>query len=238
MFKKEFRDTLRILLESSLLLLAVPFMKLLAMIFASPVPIMTLWGLSFQFTLIVFAIYSGLAMFKAERKDKGFEYLLTLPYSKGRIFLEKYAPRFLLLLVLGVVSTFFIDKTVVNWVIPLLLLQLGTVSLSLAFPTMFGAGIATITLLYFFIFSMKYIFYLSIKILGLSVTPFTESVIFYTAILLLVVPLGISFYLVFRKFDLKPYKYTVRPYFYVALPLISLQVILMFFLYDNIRYYF
>ncbi|MCK4766520.1 MAG: hypothetical protein KAW12_30275 [Candidatus Aminicenantes bacterium] len=45
----------------------------------------------------------GLNAFKCEYKDNSFEYLLSFPLSKGRIFLYKFAPRAMVLIVLTIV---------------------------------------------------------------------------------------------------------------------------------------
>jgi hypothetical protein len=235
MIKKEFRDTLRILLESSVLLLAIPLTIGISILFGTYLPYGDFIYVIVILTVLAFACYSGLAMFRSERKDKGFEYLLTLPYSKWKIFICKWLPRLVVLLVLALLSALLFKMTVVNWVIPLILLQLGTVFLSLAVPSLFVGFIAVLVLLWFYALSRMFIIYLFYNVLHLSFARFPVPPPYIISAFLLLIPLGISFFLVYKNFDLKPYKYTIRPYFFIGLPLILLQAIIIFLYYGDIK---
>jgi hypothetical protein len=125
--------------------------------------------------------------------------------------------------------------TVVYWVIPLILLQLGTVFLSLAFPSLFVGFIAVLVLLWFYALSRTFIIYIIYNVLRLPFDRFPLLPPYIIAAFLLLIPLGISFFLVFKNFDLKPYKYTIRPYFFIGLPLILLQVIIIFLYFEDIK---
>jgi hypothetical protein len=57
----------------------------------------------------------------------------------------------------------------------------------------------------------------------------------FIAMLLLLIPLGVSFFLAFRNFDLKPFKVTVRSYFYVAVPVILLEAVIIFMNFETFR---
>jgi hypothetical protein len=238
MIKKEFRDTLKILLESSVLLLAIPITIGLSMLFDTYVPYADFIYITAVLTVLAFACYSGLAMFRSEQRDKGFEYLLTLPYSKLKIFIYKLLPRLVVLLVLGLLSVVFFEMTVANWVIPLILLQLGTVFLSLAFPSLFIGFIAVLVLLWFYALSRTFIIYIFYNVLRLSFDRFPVLPPYIIAAFLLLIPLGISFFLVFKNFDLKPYKYAIRPYFFIGLPFILLQAIVIFLYFEDIKPFF
>lgn len=231
MLKKEFRDTLRILLESSLLLLAIPLMLGFVLLLGLYVPVIELIKAVLVITLFVFSGYSGIAMFQAEQKDKGFEYLLTLPVSKLKIFLSKLIPRVVVLAVLVGLAILFLDIGFKSIIIPLIFLQLGGVFLSLAFNTFFLGFVAVLLLGFFYSLSFMFITNLFYRLKQFSFDPFSIIPPTLLAALLLWIPLGLSFFLVFRGFDLKPYKYTVRPYFFVALPLLLLQalIILLYF---------
>lgn len=235
MIKKEIRDTLKILLESSVLLLAIPITIGMSMLFDTYVPYGDFIYIVGMLTVLAFACYSGLAMFRSERKDKGFEYLLTLPYSKLKIFIYKLLPRLVVLLVLALLSVVFFKMTVVYWVIPLILLQLGTVFLSLAFPSLFVGFIAVLVLLWFYALSRTFIIYIFYNVLRLPFDRFPILPPYIIAAFLLLIPLGISFFLVFKNFDLKPYKFTIRPYFFIGLPLILLQAIVIFLYFEDIK---
>ncbi|MCP5102976.1 MAG: hypothetical protein GY950_06345 [bacterium] len=234
MLKKEFRDTLLILLQSSVLLLGIPGLMAAALLVGEKLLFADITFEVFLLTEVAFAGYSGLALFQSEKKDKGFEYLLTLPYSKLRIFVYKMLPRVSVVVVLGLVTVMVSRYTVVNWVLPLLCVQLGGVFMSLAFNRLFAGFVAGVVLGYFGVLYTMYIVYLFQFQLHLS--PILAPHIL--AGLLLLIPLGISFFLAYKNFDLKPYKYTVRPYLFVALPLLLLQVIIVFINFEGLRRYF
>jgi hypothetical protein len=225
------------LLESSVLLLAAPIMKVITDLFDSNIPFLELMNIVFVVTLLAFAGFSGLAMFRLEKKDKGFEYMLALPYPRWKLFIFKYLPRFLVLSVLCLLSVVFFDFTIKDFVVPLLLFQLGAVFLSLAFNSMLAAFVAVLLLLWFHFLSYKFILHYSYYVLRLGYSFFSLHVIPIIPSLFLLIPMGISFFLVFRNLDSKPYKYTVRPYVYVALPLILLQVVIVFFYYKSVLSY-
>ena len=236
MFKKEFRDTLRILLESSLLMLSIPLTLGLALLLGLYIPVADFIKAVSIITIFVFAGYSGLAIFQTERRDKGFEYLLTLPVSKLKIFLAKIVPRFVVLSVLAGIALLFLDITFEEVVIPLIFLQIGGVFLSLAFNSFF-LGVISVALLGF-IYSLLYMFlnnfYYYLRQFDLDLFSIIPPGI--PTVLLLGIPLGISFFLVYRNFDIKPYKYTIKPYFFIAIPLLLLQVLIVVVYFDSVRF--
>jgi hypothetical protein len=70
-----------------------------------------------------------------------------------------------------------------------------------------------------------------------SIDPFAVISPYILSALLLGIPLGISFLLAFRAFDLKPYKYTIKPYLFIALPLLLVQVVVIFLYYEKVVYF-
>lgn len=231
MLKKEFRDTLRILLESSVLLPAVPVVFGLVRLMGMEASFREIAYVGAIAAVVLFSGYSGLTMFHWERKDKGFEYLLTLPYSKLRIFLYKAVPRVMVLAIMGLSIVIFTKMTVSYFLLPLLFLQLGMVFMSLAFGSLFVGMIAGIVMAYFYVLSRYFMEYLFQYYLHLD--PILPPNIL--AGLFLLIPPGISFFLAYKNLDFKPYKYTVRPYLYVALPLLLLQVIIIFLNFESLR---
>ncbi len=233
MLKKEFRDTLRILLESFIPFLAVPvvFGTLLLMGMEASFNEMVYMG--FFASVVLFAGYSGLAIFHWERKDKGFEYLLTLPCSKLRIFLYKAVPRVTVLVLIGLPLVIFTKMTVPGFLLPLLFFQWGMVFMSLAFGSLFVGIIAGIIMAYFYVLSSYFFEYLFRFIFYLE--PIVAPNII--AALFLLVPLGISFFLAYKNIDSKPLTYTVRPYLYVAVPLLLLQAIIIFLNFNRLMEY-
>jgi len=238
MFKKEFRDTLLQLLESSLLLLAIPLIIGLTLLFGLDVLIAELINAVSIITLFAFAGYSGLGMFQTERKDKGFEYLLALPMSKLKIFLFKVIPRFAVLMVLTGLAILFFNITFTGVVLPLIFLHLGGVFLSLAFYSLFAGFIAVVLLGFFYSLSHMFIIHAFNYVAQIYFSPFSIISPPVLAALLLALPLGISFFLAFRKFDLKPYKYTIKPYFFIAAPLLLLQALIILVYFEKVAYFY
>jgi hypothetical protein len=238
MVKKEFRDTLQILLESSVLLLSVPLICLISLIMGFKVNYGQLVKLISITTVFAFAGYSGLGMFLWEMRDKGFEYLLTLPMSRVKLFIYKLLPRMvLLLLFLGIWGLVF-NQPLKSYLLVLLFIQLIAVCLSLAFNSYLAALISIILLGFFYSLSSMFITALFLRWQSVSINPFEIISPYVLAALLIVIPLGISFLLTFRNFDLKPYKYAVRPYLFIALPLILMQAVLIFLYFEKVMEFY
>lgn len=237
MLKKEFRDTLQILLESSVLLLSVPLIFLVSLIMGFKVNWQLVKIISIT-TVFVFAGYSGLGMFLWEMRDKGFEYLLTLPISRVKLFFDKLLPRVVVLfLLLGIWGLVF-NQPLKDYLVVLLFIQLIAVCLSLAFNSYLAALISTILLGFFCVLSGWFITALFIRLQTVSINPFEIISPYALAALLIVIPLGISFLLTFRNFDLKPYKYAIRPYLFIALPLILIQAVLIFLYFEKVKAFY
>lgn len=234
MLKKEFRDTLQILLESSVLLLSVPLICLISLIMGFKVNYGQLVKIISITTVFAFAGYSGLGMFLWEMRDKGFEYLLTLPMSRVKLFIYKLLPRMVvLLLFLGIWGLVF-NQPLKGYLVVLVFIQLIAVCLSLAFNSYLAALISIILLGFFYGLSSMSITALFLRLQTVSINPFEIISPYALAALLIVIPLGISFLLTFRNFDLKPYKYAVRPYLFIALPLIFVQAVVILLYYEKI----
>lgn len=238
MLKKEFRDTLRILLESSILLLSVPLIILTLLIMGFKVNCGLLIKYTSIITVFAFSGYSGLGMFLWEKRDKGFEYLLTLPISRLKLFIYKLLPRFVVLMAMLVTWALVFNMPVNDYIVVLIFIQLAAACLSLAFNSYFAALIGIILLGFFYSLSSRFIIFLFYRWQGISIDPFTIISPYVLAALLLGIPLGISFLSAFRNFDLKPYKYVIKPYLFIALPLFLVQVVVIFLYYEKIVYFY
>jgi len=238
MLKKEFRDTLRILLESSSLLLAVPMIILTLFIMGLKVNVVQLTKMISIITVFAFSGYSGLGMFLWEKRDKGFEYLLTLPISRLKLFIYKLLPRFAALIAMLGTWTLVFNMPVKDYIVVLIFIQLAAACLSLAFNSYFAAIIGIILLGFFYSLSSRFITLLFHRWQEISIDPFTIISPYVLAALLLGIPLAISFLLALRNFDLKPYKYTVKPYLFIALPLLLIQAAVIFLYYKKIVYFY
>jgi hypothetical protein len=233
MIKKECRDTLRTLLESSILLLALPIIQGLSLLMQTNFPFWDLLKINAIITVGAFAIYSGLSMFQSERKDKGFEYLLTLPMSKIKLLMNKMLPRLVVLVTVGTVTGLLLGASLEKFLLAMLILHLGTVFLSLPFQSLLGAFVTFIVLVG--IYGMGYTFfnYLFFEITTVSFNPYKFFNPVYLAAIILLAPLGISFGVALKKLDLKPFAYALRPYLFIALPIIMSEVAVIAYYYNR-----
>ncbi|NIM11834.1 MAG: hypothetical protein GTO45_06920 [Candidatus Aminicenantes bacterium] len=234
MLKKEFRDTLMILLQSSILLLSIPIIMMLSLVLDTNIPFHHLLSAASFITVLAFTGYSGLAMFQSERKDKGFEYLLTLPLSKLKLLIFKMLPRLSVLVFIGGIYALLANVgNVKNYFIALLIFHLAAAFLSLAFQSLFPGVVAVILLAFLFTLYNRFLSYMYQQIKELAFNPFSMVSPYILASFLLLVPLGISFFLALKNLDLKPYTYSIRPYLFIALPVILLQAIFIAVYYDK-----
>lgn len=232
MIKKEFRDTLRILLESSILLLSIPFILLLTLIMGGELPVFKMIKLTLSVTIIGFACYSGLSLFQSERKEKGFEYLFTLPMHRLKVFCYKTFPRIVVLAVLVIISRAFFD-TGTGYVIACFYIQFTGIFLSLAFPSLLPGVISIILLGFIFTLAKEFFTFIFYKMRTFSFDPFDLVSPDAVAALLLVIPLAVAFIIVLKNLDLKSHILTVKPYLFIAAPLLLAQVVFIFLYYRD-----
>jgi hypothetical protein len=238
MLKKEFRDTLRIFLESSVLLLSFPLIILMSLIMGFTINYGQLLKVISIISVFAFSGYSGLGMFLWERRDKGFEYLLTLPMSRLKLFVYKLLPRFVVLMLFLATWALIFAEPVNDYIVVLIFIQLAAACLSLAFNSYFAALVGIILLGFFYSLSRRFIISLFFHWQGISIDPFTIISPNVLAALLLGIPLGISFLLAFWNFELKPYKYTIKPYLFIALPLLLVQLVVIILYYERIMFFY
>ena len=112
MLRKELTETLKRFLECFLILIGIPVAFLLDKLI-----IRFGWGFLdifqgfFIATIVVYAVYSGLTIFQAEKKDRAIEYLLSLPISRKKVIVMKVLPRLAILIFLILFfSCFFVDR--------------------------------------------------------------------------------------------------------------------------------
>ncbi|MCG8668276.1 MAG: ABC transporter permease subunit, partial [Pseudomonadales bacterium] len=84
MLKKEINDTLKTLLYSSLFLVLIP----VSMVAKAPIT-----RSLFVMYIVLLALYSGVTLFRTEKRDRAMEYMLSLPVSRWRILSFKVLPR-------------------------------------------------------------------------------------------------------------------------------------------------
>ena len=237
MLKKELRDTLRVLLESALLLLGIPITILITWITGLDVPSLELIYGIFWVTVVAFSGYSGITLFQTEKRDRGFEYMLTLPVSRLKIFLYKYLPR-LAILVLLIVALVTLSGFSYKLMFPPLFLQAGMVCLSLAFQTYFSGFIAFVLLGFLYNLMEKFSFVALFRLGGndYDILHYIKPEI--GAMLLIGIPLLISFVKVFKNYDLRPHKYVIKHYYYIAYPVLAVEFVVIFSLFRFYAYLF
>ena len=243
MLKKEFRDSLRVLLECSLLLLVIPAILLMDVLFFHiHLGFMELLQVILIITVLAFAIYSGLTLFRREEKERSYEYLFSLPLSRSKILVCKILPRLLLVMLLAFIYVilFGIEEDPLfrindNVLLTVTVFFLSALFLSLAFRNLGVAFIGIYLLLVMYDLSFNFSIDVSWNFLYLRyynhfdhyAYDILEKFIYILPGLLIVIPLGISFFLTFKRLDLRPPKYRIKPYFYIALPLILVQALLL-----------
>lgn len=238
MLKKECKDTWRILLESSLLLMAIPVVWIVSQLFGLEAPIEDLIAFVCMITVFAFSGYSGLTLFRFEKQDRALEYVLTLPIGRLRMFFNKLLPRFILLLFLAALLVLFFHVSFESTILPLFLLQIGAVFLSLAIDSYYVGVIALFLLMFLTelgnIMVKRFLYFM----VGGNFQLAHLFVKFYPHLLLIFIPLGISFFLALKRLDLKPYRYSLKPYLYIALPVLMTQMVLYIVFYDSFQFYY
>lgn len=228
MLKKEFYDALKIFLECMVLLIGVPIGLVMdKFIIHFGWKLSEIFNFVFLITLAIYSIASGLTIFQSEKKDRAFEYLLSLPLSKFKIIMYKIFPRFLFLLLLIIASVFF---SIFNniWINGFSLIVVFFFSLFISISVnsiVIGLiGISLLFSVYYQASRIIHIIFLGWNLEKLS--PFSTgallSDIFTAAILL--TPLGMAFWITFKKFDVKPLKLQLRAYLSIILPTILIFV--------------
>jgi hypothetical protein len=194
------------------------------------------------------ANHYGTHAFGTEHRDRAFEYVLAFPFSRYRILMYKLVPRGLLLLGLTVVY----EVLALVYAAPLEVIQgpLYFLMDPVFFPFwvvfLFLVGfflglfeqkgwIAVVTLITFFsavLFSVG-VCRPVIRVVGPGVFEgsFLTGMGFLFGVLIVVLVLGIGFFRVYRRFDLKsPALYAKRFAFFVLPPLVLLTIISVYLL--------
>jgi len=181
------------------------------------------------FILVIYPLFAGTLVFQSEKKDNAFEYLLSLPLSKTQILADKIIPRLMFLFVLlGASIVVSLFKNVLMNGFSLIVLFLISLFLCLTYTSI---------IVYFLeIGSLFWLFYMDSQIINFllwrpdavrTIYPNFPSQLIAAALIL--VPLGLAFWLTFKKLDVKPLKLQMKSYVFIALPmalaLISLTVV-------------
>ncbi len=246
MLRKEIRDTLRILFESSLLLLAFPVVYLLdAFVLHSTIKTIELAQVIYMISGYVFVVYSGLAFFRKEKKDHALEYLLTLPIPRAKILFYKIAPRLTLVVLIVLIhellfanqALIMADVFVNRLLFAVLALHFIAVSLSLLSFNLIVGFIGIYLIQFMWVLASEFSFNVFRKFVDYTFAVYSSWTWILPGILILI-PLAISFILSFRSLDLKPEKFHIKPYLVISLPLLASQAIVLFLFYEKFSRYF
>jgi ABC-type Na+ efflux pump permease subunit len=225
MLKKEAWDALKRELECLLILGAIPLAFLWDRLL-----IKFNWGFRdifsgiFITTVIIYAVYSGATIFQSEKKDRAFEYLFSLPISRAKILLMKIGPRLIILIFLVIVLALFLKLDLLEFGITFLLIFFVSAFLSIGTNSLMINLIGVIMLYYVFRtlgqILMNFSFLHGLESRGVWISPTFQLL----AATLLLVPMGIAFWLTFKRMDVKPMKLQMRTYYAIVLPTLAVLI--------------
>jgi ABC-type Na+ efflux pump permease subunit len=233
MLNKEFRDTLKRLGECFFILIGVPLGYLWDRVFVKFG--WDLWSILegvLVALIFVYAAYAGATIFWAEKKEQAFEYLFSLPVSRTRILASKILPRLGCLVVLYAMLTILGKNPFFSPVgLSLAFIFLVGVFLSLAIDSAV-IGLLGILLLYGLYYFTHPTF--SFIAWNLHLIPsLTSSFMIMRSLsaLILLLPFGIAFWIVYRRLDARPLNLQMKPYYLISLPslLVVISLIMVFF---------
>lgn len=237
MYKKEFIDTIKTLLYCMCLFFLIPIARMLETKTGhAEWEFSGLWQPVYLAVTILFAVYSGVSIFQAEKKDRAMEYMLTLPVSRLRLLAGKVLPRLAvlaMLMLVGRMLSFFTDLPADA--LSLLILFLTAVFVSLAVESLVNGVIGVVLLNAILYYTSLTVSYLSMthRFLGSETPVFWVSQVLPA--LLLLVPLGAAFFRTLKRFDARPLKWQAKPYLYLALPAV---VVMITFIILSFKQYF
>lgn len=229
MLRKEIRDALKRFVESLVVLAVIPFMYLWdKLLMKIGLDYASLIDTGFVITLLFYAVYAGATVFQAERKDRAFEYLFSLPLTRRRVILAKILPRLGLFLVLGGAATLAVGRD--------LPAKIGVTVFVLFFSSLFlSLGVSSIVinifgvmLMYLIFFQGGHVFgYLLLKLGGNFASHLGWLVTQSISAAVLLVPFGLAFWLTFKKMDARPFKLQMKTYYAITLPTLFVLVLLI-----------
>lgn len=217
MLRKECRDTFRTLLESSIVLALLP------VTYAGE--LVGRWGFSFGDTLAVvyplfvglFAITSGVTLFRSEQQNDAFEYLLSWPLGRGKKLITKLSPRLAVLLVLvGIGLALSLFQPLGASVVKIWGLFGIAVFMSLAMETLFVAMLGV-----FCIWLMP----VGVSELLVARYGLSPALALLLTFLFFLLPMATSFMLTFFNLEATPLKRQIRYYMMFTLPALLLGVV-------------
>ncbi len=242
MLKKEFKDVLKqtLILIISVFALIYPI-YLIASIFTKHIFVFSeYFQMFYQLFIFFFSFFLGISMFSKEGRNNGFEYLLTLPYSRTKLLIQKITPRFIMLVILylGYLLMLALRSTDPFLFAPVSFISLYfslffiSTSLSVLRGNFVGNSIITFLLFLLFLFSTNFVAWLvtikyfgraeSFKLrtfVGFETFPFSSFSIFLLA-LLISIPFMVSLFYGFKKYDIRSSGRYLKRFFFLLVPLV------------------
>jgi len=244
MLKKEIINVLKQTFYFLLAALAMPGILIVTRIVGDQ-PFFQVFFPLFQFSLLFYALFMGISLFSTEHGQRGMEYLLSLPYSRLRLIGQKILPRAFVVLALYFACMLLYAQggenaaAIHSFSFTLLYFALFCISLSLSassdnFLVLFVFSLFSLLAFLCLLFGVfwatlqarGYIFY------EFEIRPFfTDGVDRYLMNLIFPVTLGIllpllvSLFLAFRKFDVRPANTYNKRYFKIFVPVFVLGLI-------------
>jgi hypothetical protein len=244
MLKKEIINVLKQTFYFLLAALAMPGILIVTSIVGGQ-PFFQVFFPLFQFSLLFYALFMGISLFSTEHGQRGMEYLLSLPYSRLRLIGQKILPRAFVVLALYFVCMLLYVKggenaaAIHSFSFTILYFALFCISLSLSassdnFLVLFVFSLLSLIAFLCLLFG---VFWATIQARGYIFYEFeirsffTDGVNRYLMNLIIPVTLGIllpllvSLFLAFRKFDMRPAKTYNKRFFKVFAPVFVMGLI-------------
>lgn len=228
MLRKEITESIKRFLECFVILLGLPIAFLLdRLIIKFGWEFKDLFLGLFYVAVFFYSAYSGITILQAEKKDRALEYLLSMPISRSKIMLMKIFSRLLILIFCIFILAFLVEfRTFQMLTIWLIFLFFISVTFSMIIDSII-LGIIGISLIFLvFELNSRILFFLVGKTDIEGSLDFLALLSPVLSALLLLIPFGISFWLTFKKMDVKPMTQQIQPYYYIAFP--ALVIILSF----------
>lgn len=242
MLRKEFNEVLRqSLFFVSAVVGVTVLLSILSLVFGWAVTFGEFFVNVYGIAVGIYAVVTGVTLFTTERKQRGIEYLLTLPLSRARLLWVKIMPRFVALVVFALLylPVLYVvsggrGADAVPTVPPFFLfygvfmLFFISVSLSAAhdnFVLLIIGTLFIVTIHSFFIISV-----LQSALWKLFDRFFLSSALHAVvlAVVGLLIPFLTAFFVSFKKFDVNPRKRFNRIYLKVFVPMLVIGLLLSF----------
>lgn len=256
MLKKECCDVFKQIVFFTLVILLLPAALIITTIIPNQSYLSVFFPI-FQFGLFFWALFMGASLLSVDRGQRGMEYLLSLPYSRLQLIGIKIFPRVIAVLIFFIVFLIIYisggeDVSAVTFLLfTAIYFSLFLISLSLSANSDNFVVVSAVSLfsLYIYFELLFLVYWVALKIKDvpyyeLNFSPaFTGEIdleligLILPPALIFLLPLLASFFLSFKKFDIRPAKVYNKRYFKFFAPLLPLCFIIsLLFAYQGIDF--